>query len=464
MEFFEKRKWQTGTLAGILVPVLLAGCAAPDIRSDETLSAVTPAAWSTDARIEAGVSPAEFWKAWHDETLERLISLVQTNSPSVESAMAALRSARAGIRSADAQLWPSVTGSAGASRTRAAGSSSNRFDGTLSGEWSINVAGAMYARYDEAILAARAKAWSLEAVKDQMKAQVATAYINLRAAEEKERLLEKMLESYRSTAQLARWKAEAGLVGQTDSEMAQVQVQSAIVRLNSIRESKAQYRNAIARLVALPNDRLDIPEKGEIPRPDAGFAVSIPAEVLMRRPDVRSALESLQAAAKGVQASQADFFPTLRLSGSLGTEAATIGALGASGTGVGMLAAALSSPILNWGSLRAAEETAQANFDQAKATYRQTLVEALEETDNALWAVKSSEMSASALEQSVLHARNAREISRLEYQSGLGDYTELLTAEREYLSAQESEIDNRAGTSNAYATLFRVLGGEWNTR
>ena len=64
MEFFEKRKWQTGTLAGILVPVLLAGCAAPDIRSDETLSAVTPAAWSTDARIEAGVSPAEFWKAW----------------------------------------------------------------------------------------------------------------------------------------------------------------------------------------------------------------------------------------------------------------------------------------------------------------------------------------------------------------------------------------------------------------
>lgn len=114
---------------------------------------------------------------------------------------------------------------------------------------------------------------------------------------------------------------------------------------------------------------------------------------MMQRPDIRGAIESLYSAAKGVQATKADFFPTLSLTGSIGTQAATVSALGASGTGVGALAAALSMPILNWGSLSAAKESAEASLDLAKANYRETLVTALEETDNALWAVKTTETS-----------------------------------------------------------------------
>lgn len=452
------------TAVAILLPLWLAGCAAPEVTPEHEIEATAPQAWSAAMPDSTVVSAAEFWSQWNDPTLLTLIARVEERSPKVESALATLRAARASIQSANAALWPSATASAKAQRTRAAGESTNTYQGTLGGSWDINLAGATYARYDAALYAARAQAWALESVKDQMIAEVATAYINWRAAQEKAALIAKTLASYEETAKLAQWKADSGLGAVSDAETAMVQVKNAQVSLHSAEQSIAEYRNAIARLTALPNDQLPVPPAGTIPTTKTGLAQSIPAAVMMQRPDIRSAIESLYGAAKSVQAAKADFFPMLSLSGSIGTQAATVSALGASGTGVGALAAALSMPILNWGSLAAAEEQASANLDQAKATYRETLVEALEETDNALWAVKTTEASQPAVTQAVEHAQKAWQLAKLQYESGLGDYTQLLTAERDYWSAQESEINNRASMSNAYVTLYRVLGGAWQTR
>ena len=300
--------------------------------------------------------------------------------------------------------------------------------------------------------------------KEKAHAQVAMAYINLRAAQEKEALIKETLISYEETAKLATWKAEAGLGDLADAETARVQVKSAEVSLYQIQKSIAEYKNAISRLIATPNDQLPVPETGRIPTTQKGLAANIPASIMMQRPDIRGAIESLYSAAKGVQATKADFFPTLSLTGSIGTQAATVSALGASGTGVGALAAALSMPILNWGSLSAAKESAEASLDLAKANYRETLVTALEETDNALWAVKTTETSQKTMQEAVDHAKTAWQLAKLQYESGLGDYTQLLTTERNYLSTQENEINNRASMSNAYATLYRVLGGAWKAR
>ena len=387
------------------------------------------------------IKPAEFWAQWNDPTLLDLVERVQKSSPQVESALATLRQARASIESANAGLWPSASVGANAQRTRAMGVTENTYKANLSGSWDINLAGASYARYDAAIYNARSKAWALEAVKDQLIAQVAMAYINLRAAQEKEALIKETLISYEETAKLATWKAEAGLGDLADAETARVQVKSAEVSLYQIQKSIAEYKNAIARLIATPNDQLPVPETGRIPTTQKGLAANIPASIMMQRPDIRGAIESLYSAAKGVQATKADFFPTLSLTGSI-----------------------LSMPILNWGSLSAAKESAEASLDLAKANYRETLVTALEETDNALWAVKTTETSQKTMQEAVDHAKTAWQLAKLQYESGLGDYTQLLTTERNYLSTQENEINNRASMSNAYATLYRVLGGAWKAR
>ena len=428
-----------------LLPLWLAGCAMPVVTPANDMQRLAPQVWSTYAQSVEAIKPAEFWAQWNDPTLLDLVERVQKSSPQVESALATLRQARASIESA-------------------MGVTENTYKANLSGSWDINLAGASYARYDAAIYNARSKAWALEAVKDQLIAQVAMAYINLRAAQEKEALIKETLISYEETAKLATWKAEAGLGDLADAETARVQVKSAEVSLYQIQKSIAEYKNAIARLIATPNDQLPVPETGRIPTTQKGLAANIPASIMMQRPDIRGAIESLYSAAKGVQATKADFFPTLSLTGSIGTQAATVSALGASGTGVGALAAALSMPILNWGSLSAAKESAEASLDLAKANYRETLVTALEETDNALWAVKTTETSQKTMQEAVDHAKTAWQLAKLQYESGLGDYTQLLTTERNYLSTQENEINNRASMSNAYATLYRVLGGAWKAR
>ena len=447
-----------------LLPLWLAGCAMPVVTPANDMQRLAPQVWSTYAQSVEAIKPAEFWAQWNDPTLLDLVERVQKSSPQVESALATLRQARASIESANAGLWPSASVGANAQRTRAMGVTENIYKANLSGSWDINLAGASYARYDAAIYNARSKAWALEAVKDQLIAQVAMAYINLRAAQEKEALIKETLISYEETAKLATWKAEAGLGDLADAETARVQVKSAEVSLYQIQKSIAEYKNAIARLIATPNDQLPVPETGRIPTTQKGLAANIPASIMMQRPDIRGAIESLYSAAKGVQATKADFFPTLSLTGSIGTQAATVSALGASGTGVGALAAALSMPILNWGSLSAAKESAEASLDLAKANYRETLVTALEETDNALWAVKTTETSQKTMQEAVDHAKTAWQLAKLQYESGLGDYTQLLTTERNYLSTQENEINNRASMSNAYATLYRVLGGAWKAR
>ena len=136
-------------------------------------------------------------------------------------------------------------------------------------------------------------------------------------------------------------------------------------------------------------------------------------------------------------------------------------ALGASGTGIASLIGALSVPILNWGSLIAGEEEAAAALDRAQANYVGVLLDALEETDNALSGISHSERRQENLRSAVLHARSAEMLARQEYEAGIGDYTMLLSTQRSLLSSQESELSNRAERANNYILLYRAIGGGW---
>ena len=133
------------------------------------------------------------------------------------------------------------------------------------------------------------------------------------------------------------------------------------------------------RLTGCPVDELGLEPTGIIPVPPMGGAASMPAELIEQRPDVRAAKATAEAAVKNLKSAKSDFFPTLSLSGDIGTTATAVSALGASGTGVAGLAAALAMPILNWVDLIAGEETAMANLQSAVASYRSTLLSALEE-------------------------------------------------------------------------------------
>ena len=184
----------------------------------------------------------------------------------------------------------------------------------------------------------------------------------------------------------------------------------------------------------------------------------------MKRPDIRSAQASLLAAGADLRSARESYFPTLSLSRSLGTQAATLGALGASGTGIASLIGALSMPVLNWGSLAAQEERAAASLDKAKANYLSVIVKALEETDNALNGIRSAQDRTALLRTALQHTEKTYELTGLEYRSGIGDYSMLLEAQQRLLTLRESVTNNMTELSLQHVKLYRALGGAWKAQ
>ena len=295
-------------------------------------------------------------------------------------------------------------------------------------------------------------------------AETAQAYVNLRSAQMNRRIVEESIRNYQENEQLARWQVMAGLAKASEAEDAISQLRSAEARLPEIDRSIQEYKNALARLTVQSLETLSVSlssHEGLLPKVPKDLAVRLPADTLRQRPDVRSAEMTLRAAAENVGVAKAAYFPSLSLSGSLGTQATTIGMLGASGTGIAMLLGGLSVPLLNWGGLVAQEETARAQLEEAKAQYLSVVTEALEATDNALTGIRTSEERVRQLSEAVAHAEMSNQLARLEYESGIGDYLSLLSSERTLLTTRETVLTNDTNRVNYYIMLYRALGGGW---
>lgn len=438
------------------------GCAVQSPDYSRLLSDAAPQQW-TASTLPAGHIAAwqDFWARWEDPVLVELITKALAANPDIETAAANLRAANASVTSANAALWPKASLGLNGSLNHADGTGRNSFSAEVSGGLSLNLAGSEFWQADAATLKAMASAYTLEDVRAATAAATAEAYVNLRAAEASLAVTKASLETYLETAETAQWQFQAGTGSASEAEDALMQVASSRAQIPTLEKNIIQYRNALMRLTGCPVDELGLEPTGIIPVPPMGGAVSMPAELIEQRPDVRAAKATAEAAVKNLKSAKSDFFPTLSLSGNIGTTATAVSALGASGTGVAGLAAALAMPILNWGNLIAGEETAMANLQSAVASYRSTLLSALEETDNALTAIRSAEYRKGDLERAVSHARTAEKLARDEYGAGIGEYTMLLSTQRSLLSARESELNNRADRANSYITLYRALGGDW---
>lgn len=438
------------------------GCAVQSPDYSRLLSDAAPQQW-TASTLPAGRIAAwqDFWARWEDPVLVELITKALAANPDIETAATNLRAAHASVTSANAALWPTASLGLNGSRNHADGTGRNSVSAEVSGGLSLNLAGSEFWQADAATLKAMASAYTLEDVRAATAAATAEAYVNLRAAEASLAVTKASLETYLETAETAQWQFQAGTGSASEAEDALMQVASSRAQIPTLEKNIIQYRNALMRLTGCPVDELGLEPTGIIPVPPMGGAVSMPAELIEQRPDVRAAKATAEAAVKNLKSAKSDFFPTLSLSGNIGTTAAAVSALGASGTGVASLAAALAMPILNWGNLIAGEETAAANLQSAVASYRSTLLSALEETDNALTAIRSAEYRKGDLERAVSHARTAEKLARDEYGAGIGEYTMLLSTQRSLLSARESELNNRADRANSYITLYRALGGDW---
>jgi outer membrane protein, multidrug efflux system len=448
----------------LLLAAALAGCTTvgPNYRAPEAGALSVPDAYYGPAGQTAPADLSRWWERFQDPLLTRLIDEASAGNLDLVQAGTRLVQARESLVQARAGLVPEVGASAGAGRTVGAGNDRNSFNVGADASWEID----LFGRIRRGIEASRADAESVyfdrEALRVAIAAEVATNYIQARQAQERLDVARDTLRIADDNLQIAQWRVQAGLASSLDSEQARAsraQTAAGIPNLENAFTS-ATYRLAVLTGRAPGTLTAELTEARPIPEGPEEAAAGIPADTLRQRPDVRSAERNLAAQTARIGVAQAQLYPALRLSGNIGTSAFSIDGLVDAITGG--IFSSLSQTLFDGGRLRSQLRSQRAATEGALAAYRQSILTALEDVENALIALRAARERQAQFAIAFEAANNSAILARIQYRSGLTDFQQLLEAERSLLSARDGIVSSRADEALALVQLYRALGGGWD--
>jgi NodT family efflux transporter outer membrane factor (OMF) lipoprotein len=460
----------------VILALALGGCASLDERQAGVMAASTvkvPGAWSAspfDAGTREPAELAAWWRRFGDAQLELLIDTALTAAPDVRTALARLRQARAARDLAAANLYPSLGVSAGVTRSRSGtgagggGNSQSLYSAGFDASWEPPIFSGLADAADAARAEASAAQASLESARASLAAEVALRYVALRLAQQRLAVVRANVDSQAETLQISEWREMAGLVTRLDVEQARANLEQSRASLPGLEQTRAEAEHRLSVLTGqAPGSLRDaLREARALPAAPADIAVGIPADTLRQRPDVRAAELRLRAEIARTAQSEADRYPSLKLSGSFNWRSAALSALTNSGNFVGSLAASLTAPLFDAGRIESRIAAQTAAQDQAFIAWESSLLTALEDVQNAMAAYANGRERVDARRRAASAAAGAAELARAQYQAGLIDFARVLEAERTLLSTQDNLSSAEADVLIAVIQLYKALGGGWN--
>lgn len=453
----------------LLAALLLTGCAAgPDYRPP-ALSA--PSQWARLEPAPLSAEPADiaqWWQKFGDPLLAACVEEALRAQPDLALAQARLRQARAQRIATAASQWPELSGTASASRSDTSSQTGSGFTrrlyrAELDASWELDLFGGVRRSVEAAEADIAAAQANLAATRVSLAAETATAYVDVRNFQNRLVIARNNLARQLDTLQLTEWRARAGLVSSQDVEQARANVEQTRAQIPVLEQNLAAAEDRLALLMAQPVAavRARLAKVQPLPPVPARIAVGIPADTLRQRPDVAAAERALAAATARVGVAEAARWPRLTLSGTLGLEALSAGALTDAGSGFSTVVAQLAAPLFDAGKRRAQVEVEDALRDQAEAQYRKTVLTALSEVEDALAAVSSARGREASLAVAAEAARNAALLARHRYQAGLIDFQSVLDTERSQLAVEDALAAARADRVSSMIRLYKALGGGW---
>jgi NodT family efflux transporter outer membrane factor (OMF) lipoprotein len=422
-------------------------------------------------------SLAAWWQRFEDPLLADLVSRALLSNTSVASAQAAVRQAQALRDVAAAALLPTLVASGSAQRGRAGGDSTgNRFQLGLDGQWVPDVFGARRDARDAGNATAAASVASLGDAQVQVAAEVALNYILLRAVQARSVIATENLASQQETFQITAWRQQAGLVTTLEVEQARAAAAQTQALLPALQISMNQTAHALAVLVGQPPAALQAElrigmrvapassmgtERETLPESRGDFAMSIPADTLRHRADVRSAEYQVAAALARVGQAQAQRWPSFAIGGTIGLSAISMAALTNGASVLSSLLASVSLPVFDGGAARAQVNVQQAALEQAQQVYRAAVLGALKDVENALVALRGDRLRVASLRIAAEAASNAAVLARQRYSGGLVDFQTVLETQRNQLSTQDGVVSAMADVGSDQVRLYTALGGGW---
>ena len=469
---------QFGQLAlAASVTLILAGCAVgPDYRPPQ---AATPDQWhelpQTGVKVESPDAPslAAWWTTLNDPQLNEFIERALAENKTVKQAYARVVASRAQRAISASGFWPSIGASASASRTESesnfnesgevVSSVGESYSTGLSASWELDLFGGQRRSYESATAQLGASEADLRDVMVVLLGDVALSYIGVRTAQSRLDYAERNLESQREALDITRWRTDAGLTTVLDVEQANTSYQQTRAQIPSLESSLVQNMNRLAVLTGQTPGALEasLQDRKPIPVAPVEIVAGVPADVLRRRPDIRSAERQLAAQTAQVGVATAALYPSLTLSGSISWSSLTASDL-LDGFRNERSGVSLNLPLFNGGALRQNIKVQNALVDQALAAYESVVLAAYEEVENSLDAWTSEQRSHAALVEAVGSARRAAELALIQYNSGLVDFQTVLTADRQLLSLEDSLAVSDGEITSNLVRLYKALGGGWS--
>lgn len=440
---------------------------------------VTPATWQ--APIEGGIIVeaadrqllAEWWTILKDPLLAGFIHQAITGNLDLEQARARLMEARAKRDLSSAALLPTLNVSGSVTKNRrnqnsASGNQSTTYAGGFDAGWEIDLFGGGRRSVEAAQARLEASREDLRDVLVSLLAEVALNYIEVRSLQIRLQIAGDNLTAQEETFALTNARYQSGLVSELAVQQARYLVAGTRAKLPALRTSLAQATNLLTVLLGLPPGALTAQFEKTIPLPNLptlppSVAIGIPAETLQRRPDIRKAERQLAAQTAEIGAAASERYPALRLSGSIGLDALSVGKLFRPGSSSYSFGPSVNWPIFDTGAIEANIQLQTFLQQETLAAYKATVLAALAEVEDALTAYAQEQETYQALQESANAARQASTLADIQYQAGLINFTEVLDARRSLLSYQDQLTQSAATMTGNLIRLYKALGGGWTS-
>ena len=459
--------------AGLWLLLALAGCAATPPQIDPARLPSAPAAFKEGEGRWTGAEPAaaqprgEWWKAFGDPVLDDLVARAERSNNDLQVAAANVARARALLRATDAARLPEVDAGAGAQRVGgivngAGGPARSLYAGGADLSSEVDLFGRLAGASRAASLDAQASQGLLQSARLVVQADVARTYLALRALDAERGLVRATVRTYRETLDLTERRWRAGDVAELDVARVAAEVAATESEALALDRSRAELEHALAVLLGEGPSGFSLPPgdwRTELPVIPAG----VPGTVLTRRPDVSAALQQMLAAQTRVGVARAAWFPSVALTASAGYASPDLSDVfkwSSRAWGIGALAAL---PIFDGGRRKAGIEAAGADLDGAIARYREQVLVAFKDVEDALASLRLLAEQSEAQARAVSAASRSTALSNVRYRTGYVSQLDLLDSLRSELRNRRAALQVRSARYQATVALVRALGGGWTT-
>jgi multidrug efflux system outer membrane protein len=461
-------------LAGLLIS---AGCEVGPKYQKPT--AQVPQQWSVQGPWQAAapsdsLPKGSWWSLFNTTELDALEQQAITANQSLQAAEARLNQARAFARVQSSNLFPQSNVAPSAERQLYSGNRPTLGSPILPKadteftygipfniNYEVDLFGRLRRNLESANAQLQASAADLENVRLVLTSELAADYFSARELDTEIGVVRQALEFQQKDYDLVVRREQGGVASGLDVAQQATVLDATRAQLDLLREQRAQYQHAIAVLVGQPASTFQLAERPLDTTPPV-IPTGVPSDVLQRRPDVATAERQMASANAQVGVAKAAFYPVISLFGGGGVSSRDIASLISAPSAIWALGGQAVEPLFNGGRNRANLAGAKANYDQTVANYRQGVLVAFQQVEDALSNLNSLNSAAASQEKAVEDAQKALTIANNRYVGGITTYLDVVTAEETLLSNQRlmTQIRGQQMVSSVY--LAKALGGGWN--